>query len=137
MSAKHSRQIVVMRSISACAPDQILKPEWRALRFIGSADRKLANPECISPQIERQRRAAGRSAGSSPAFGRTSLRYSAIARVSQILMPSWVRQGTRIEGDSSSSSARFAGSSTGTTSSTNSTPAIRHNSHPRSDHEQQ
>src|ERR1700730_2320348 len=64
-----------MRSMSACAPDQILKPEWRALRFIGSAERKLVNPECISPQIERQRARAGRSAGSSPASGLTSLRY--------------------------------------------------------------
>src|SRR5947207_3110240 len=41
-----------------------------------------------------------------------------------------MRQGTRIEGDSSSSSARFAGSSTGTTSPTNSTTAIRHTAHP-------
>src|SRR6266849_2198551 len=88
-----------MRSMSACAPDQILKPEWRALRFIGNADRKLVNPECISPQIERQRARAGCSAGSSPAFGLTSLRYSAIAKVSQILVPSCVRHGTRIDGE--------------------------------------
>src|SRR4029077_12493687 len=125
-----------MRSISACAPDQILKPAWRALRFIGNADRRLANPECISPQIERQRELAGPTAGSSPGFGLSSFRYSAIAKVSQILMPSWVRHGTRIEGDSSSSSARFAGSSTETTSSTNSTPAILHKSQPRSDQEE-
>src|SRR5271168_2716167 len=125
-----------MRSMSACAPDHILKPGRWALRFIGSADRRLVNPECISPQIERQRARAARSAGTSPPFGFTSLRYSAIASVSQILMPLWVRQGTRIDGESNSNSARFAGSSAATTSSTKSRPAILHNSQPRSDQEE-
>jgi hypothetical protein len=41
-----------------------------------------------------------------------------------------------MDGDSSSSSARLAGSSTGTTSSTKSKPAIRHSSHPRSDQDE-
>ena len=75
-------------------------------------------------------------AGLLPAFGLTSLRYSAIASVSQILTPLWVRQGTRIDGDSSSNSAQFAGSSAATTSSTKSRPAILHSSQPRSDQEE-
>jgi hypothetical protein len=50
----HSRQMAVMRSISPCAPAHDLNPGKRALMFIGSADRKLLKPECISPQIERQ-----------------------------------------------------------------------------------
>src|SRR5712691_5695615 len=133
---KHSFQMVVIRSTSACAPDQILKPRRRALRFIGNADRKLLNPECISPQMERQRARAARSFGSSPAFGFSSLRYSAIARVSQILMPLWVRHGTKMDGESRSSSARFAGSSAGTVSSAKSTPAILHSNQPRSDQEE-
>ena len=49
--------------------------------------------------------------GSRPASGLSSSRYSAIASVSQTLTPSWVRQGTRNDGDSSSSSARVEGSS--------------------------
>jgi hypothetical protein len=68
------------------------------LRFIGSAERRLVNPECISPQIERQQARAARSANSSPRLRPHFSRYSAIAKVSQILTPSWVRQGTRIEG---------------------------------------
>src|SRR6476659_948062 len=64
-----------MRSMSACAPVHTLKPGWRALRFIGSAERKLLKPECISPQMERQRARAVRSFGSRPARGLTSLRY--------------------------------------------------------------
>ena len=52
-----------MRSMSACAPLTTRKPGWCALRFIGSAERRFAKPECISPQIERQcARAAGRRA---------------------------------------------------------------------------
>src|SRR5262252_3549805 len=125
-----------MRSMSACAPDHTLKPSRRAFKFIGNADRKLLNPECISPLIERQRARAAQSFGNSPAFGLISLTYSAMARVSQILMPSWVKHGTRIDGESNSSSARFAGSSTGTASSAKSKLAILHNSQPRSDQEE-
>ena len=94
------------RSMSACAPAHTLKPGWWALRFIGSAERRLAKPECISPQIARQWARAARSAGSRPASGFASARYSAMASVSQTLAPSCVRQGTRNDGDSSSSSAR-------------------------------
>src|SRR5271169_2921921 len=99
-SAKHSRQIAVILSISACAPAQTLKSGWRAFRFIGKAERILAKPECISPQIERQRARAPCLAGNSPAFGLTSFKYSAIARVSHTRMPSCVKDGTRIDGDS-------------------------------------
>src|SRR5271169_4371297 len=98
-SAKHSRQIVAIRSISACAPAHTLKPAWRALRFIGKAERKLPKPECISPQIERHRARAARLAGNNPALGLSSLRYSAIAKVSHTLIPSWVRHGTKIDGE--------------------------------------
>src|SRR6185369_3531739 len=97
--ARHSRQIVNTRSISACAPAQILNLGWRALMFIGSAERRLANPECISPQIERQRERASVSVGSKPASGFSSLRYSPIAKVSHTITPPWVRHGTRKDGD--------------------------------------
>ena len=53
-SARHSRQMVQTRSISACARDQILKLGKCALMFIGKAPRIEAKPECISPQIARQ-----------------------------------------------------------------------------------
>src|SRR5260370_26641862 len=102
--------MVVMRSMSACAPDHILKPGRWALRFIGSADRRLVNPESISPQIERQRARAARSAGSSPAFGFTSLRYSAIATLSQILTPLWGKHEARLDRPGISHSARLPGS---------------------------
>src|SRR3546814_10438960 len=46
-------------------------------------------------------------------LGFSSLRYSAIARVSQIETLPSVSRGTRKEGDSSSSSARMSGSSLG------------------------
>ena len=46
-----------------------------------------------------------------PGLGLISCRYSAIASVSQTLSPSWIRHGTRNEGDSSSNSARVEGSS--------------------------
>ena len=65
----------------------------------------------------------------------SSLRYSAIASVSQILTPSWVRQGTRNDGDSSSSSARVEGSSLAACCSSKSRPDILQSSHPRSDQE--
>src|SRR5262249_47376830 len=54
---------------------------------------------------------------------------------SQIAIPSWVRQGTRIDDDSSSNSARIAGSSAGMIFSSKSRPANRANSQPRKDHD--
>ena len=65
----------------------------------------------------------------------SSLRYSAMASVSQTLMPSWVRRGTRKEGESSNSSARTEGSSLRLCSSSKSSPASLHSSQPRSDQE--
>jgi hypothetical protein len=44
-------------------------------------------------------------------------------------------RGTRNDGDKTSNSARVAGSPAGRTSSTKSSPAIRHSSQPRSDHD--
>ena len=87
------------------------------------------------PETERQCARAARDFGNNPASGNISCRYSAIASVSQILMPSWVRHGTRNEGDSRSSSARVEGSSLATACSAKSSPAILHNSQPRSDQE--
>src|SRR6185312_253873 len=107
-----------------------------ALRFMGSAERKFEKPECISPEIERQWVRAPQSRGSNPAWGKFSCRYSPMASVSQILRPLWVRQGTKKDGDSSKSSARVEGSSWDSSSSSNSSPAIRHNSQPRSDQEE-
>src|SRR5258707_5880781 len=52
-ASRHSRQMVAIRSISAWAPAHTLKPGKCALMFIGSAERRLAKPECISPEIER------------------------------------------------------------------------------------
>src|SRR3546814_7713760 len=88
-------------SISAWGPAQILKPVKCAFRFIGRAERRLEKPECISPLIDRQWARATRSVGSSPALGFSSLRYSAIARVSQIETLPSVSRGTRKEGDRS------------------------------------
>jgi len=99
--------------------------------FIGSEERRAAKPECISPQIERQCARATGSAGSSPASGLISCRYSAIASVSQISMPLWCSAGTRIEEDSSSISARMAGSSGEITSSLKSSSASLAMSQPR------
>src|ERR1700678_276972 len=128
--------MVVIRSISAWAAAQILKPLYLALRFIGNAERMLAKPECISPEMERQWVRAAASFGRSPAWGKTSLRYSAMASVSQTLRPLWVKQGTRNDGDSSKSSARALGSSLGKTSSLKSRPAILHSNQPRSDQDE-
>ena len=103
--------------------------------FIGSAERRLLKPECISPEIERQRARSARVCGTRPASGLSSLRYSAMASVSQTLTPAWVRRGTRKEGESSSSSARTEGSSLRLCSSSKSRPANLHRSQPRSDQE--
>src|SRR5438270_13216461 len=104
---KQPFQIDSTRSISACAPAQILKPGWRAFRFIGSAERRLAKPECISPEIARQCARAARSLGRRPALGLISARYSAIASVSQTDVPSCSRQGTRKDGDKRNCLARL------------------------------
>src|SRR5258708_38040343 len=122
--------------MSARARDQILKAGKRPLRFIGNEARNVLKPEWISPQIERQRARVARSAGSRPAFGRTSLRYSPIASVSHTVTSSWVRQGTRIEAESSRISARVAGSSGGISFSSKSRPENFVSSQPRSDHDE-
>src|SRR5262249_20193228 len=108
--------------------------EW-ALRLIGSAERKLLKPECISPAIARQWARATRSAGMSLALGFSSLTYSAMASVSQTLTPSWVRQGTRNDGDSRRSSARVGGAALGACCSSKSSPAIWKSNQPRNDQE--
>src|SRR3546814_8223424 len=69
-------------------------------------------------------------------LGFSSLRYSAIARVSQIETLPSVSRGTRKEGDSSSSSARMSGSSLGSSFSSKSSPAMRQSSQPRSDQDE-
>ncbi|RWA51024.1 hypothetical protein AU476_26275 [Cupriavidus sp. UYMSc13B] len=125
-----------MRSMSACARDHTFIPGKCPFRFIGSAERIAANPECISPQMARQWARAARSSGSRPALGQISFRYSAIASVSHTVTPWWRRHGTRIDGDSSRISARAAASSGGTSTSSNSRPAKRASSQPRSDHEE-
>src|SRR5215468_2524150 len=103
--------------------------------FIGKAERRLMKPECISPETDRQSARAATSGGSRPASGYSSLRYSAMASVSHTLTDPLVSDGTRKEGDRSSSSARVEGSSEGTTCSSKSSPASLHNNQPRSDHE--
>jgi len=77
-----------------------------------------------------------RSLGIRPASGLISSRYCAIASVFQTLAPSWVRQGTRIEGASSSSSLRASASSGDTITSSKSSPANFAISQPRSDHDE-
>src|SRR5436309_2346318 len=51
--AMHSRQIAVTRSMSPWARAHTLWPGKSAFRFIGRAERRLAKPECISPQMGR------------------------------------------------------------------------------------
>src|ERR1700760_350660 len=103
--ARHSRQMVQTRSMSACARDHILKLGKWPLRLTGSDARRVVKPEWISPQIERQCARKTRSDGNRPASGMTSLRYSAIAMVSHTVAPSCRRHGTRIDDDSSRISA--------------------------------
>jgi elongation factor P len=136
-AASCSRQMAVIRSMSDWAPAQTLKPGWLAFRFIGRAARRLAKPECISPQMERQRARAARSLGSSP-----SLRQGLVQElgdrqgVPDLRCRRTVRQGVRNDGDSSSSSARAAASSSGTFTVSNSRPANLQSSQPRSDQEE-
>src|SRR5436190_21797009 len=74
--ARHSRQMVQTRSISAWARDQILKPgKWR-FRLSGSEARSVVEAECISPQIEGQGARRTRAAGKRPAARLTALTYS-------------------------------------------------------------
>src|SRR6266480_703924 len=134
--ARQSRQMVQTRSISACARDQILKPGKWPLRLTGSEALSVVKPEWISPQIERQCARSTRSAGSRPASGQTSLRYSAIASVSQTVAPWCLRQGTRIDDDNSRISARADASSGAVTTSSNSSPENLVSSQPRSDHDE-
>src|ERR1700709_580993 len=102
---------------------------------MGNAERRLEKAECISADTERQRARSARTFGGGPASGFTSFRYSAIASVSQILVPSWVRQGTRNEGESRRSSARVDGSSLAACCSSRAMPYILQSNQPRSDHE--
>src|SRR5580692_444958 len=134
--ARHSRQIVQTRSMSACARDQILKFGKCPFRLTGSEARSVVNPEWISPQIERQCARDTRSAGNRPACGMISLRYSAIASVSLTVAPSWRRHGTRMDDDSSRISARAEASSGEVTISSNSSPENLVSNQPRSDHEE-
>src|ERR1700716_2565399 len=134
--ARHSRQMVQTRSISAWARDQILKPGKWPLRLTGSEARSVVKPEWISPQIERQCARWMRSSGNRPASGRISLRYSAIASVSQTVAPSCRRHGTRIDDDSSRISARADASSGAVTTSSNGSPENLVNSQPRNDHDE-
>src|SRR6267378_2462540 len=134
--ARHSRQIVQTRSMSDCARDQILKPGKWPFRLTGSDERSVVNPEWISPQIDRQCAREMRSAGSRPASGLISLRYSAIACVFHTVAPSWRRHGTRIEDDSSSIYARADASSGAVMISSNSSTENRIKSQPRSDQDE-
>ncbi len=122
--------------MSACARDQILKFGKWPFRLTGSDARSVVKPEWISPQIERQCALKTRSAGSNFASGMASLRYSAIARVSHTVAPSWRRHGTRIEDDSSRISARAEASSGAVTISSNSSPENLVSSQPRSDQDE-
>src|ERR1700712_4711155 len=134
--ARHSRQIVQTRSMSAWARDQILKFGKWPFRLTGSEARNVVKPEWISPEIERQCARRMRSAGNRPASGMISLRYSAIASVSQTTAPSWRRHGTRIDDDSSRISALAEASSGAVTISSNSSPENLVSSQPRSDHDE-
>src|ERR1700729_57001 len=134
--ARHSRQMTQTRSMSACARDQILKLGKWPFRLTGSEARSVVNPEWISPQIERQCALKTRAAGSNFASGMASLRYSAIARVSHTVAPSWRRHGTRMEDDSSRISARAEASSGAVMISSNSSPENLVSSQPRSDHDE-
>src|SRR5260221_2152489 len=134
--ARHARQMVQTRSMSACARDQILKPGKWPFRLTGSEARSVVKPEWISPQIDQQWARWMRSAGTRPASGLISLRYSAIASVSQTVAPSWRRHGTRIDDDSSRISARADASSGAVTTSSNSSPENFVSSQPRSDQDE-
>src|SRR5260370_24702709 len=103
--------------------------------FMGRAERRLMNPECIQAEIKRHSARAAASWGSRAASGDSSLRYSAMASVSHTLTDPLVSDGTRKEGDRSKSSARIEGSSEAATCSSKSSPAILHSNQPRSDHE--
>ena len=59
-----------------------------------------------------------------------------MASVSQTFTPWWRRQGTSIDGASSSISARTPGSSGPSTTSSNSSPAKRASNHPRKDQDE-
>src|SRR6202140_316302 len=134
--ARHSRQMVQTRSMSACARDQILKFGKCPFRLTGSDARSVVKPEWISPQIDRQCARKMRSVGNSPASGMTSLRYSAIASVSHTVAPSCRRHGTRIDDDSNRISSRAEASSGAVMISSNSSPEKFVSSQPRNDHDE-
>src|SRR5262249_28514046 len=120
----------------ACARVQILKPGKWPFRLTGNDARNVVKPEWISPEIERQCARWMRSAGKRPASGRTSLRYSAIASVSQTVAPSCRRHGTRMVGEINKISARAEGSSGAMTISSNGSPENLVSSQPRSDQDE-
>ncbi len=62
-AARQSFQRVSMRSMSAWAPAQTGNPGWCDLMFIGSAERRLAKPECTSPDTDRHHAFALGSSG--------------------------------------------------------------------------
>jgi hypothetical protein len=64
-----------------------------------------AKPECISAVTERAVARSARSAGHSPACGRSSAAHSAMASVSQTTSPLACRHGTRPVGEMARTSA--------------------------------
>ena len=133
---RHSCQMEVILSISACADDHTVKPGRLNRKFIGKDERKAANPECISPEIERHLALAWFSRGSIPASGKFSLRYSAMAIVSQTLTSVCSRQGTRIEEVRISNSSFARGSSAATLSSLKVIPESLARRKPRKDQDE-
>ncbi len=75
-------------------------------KFIGMSSRSAAKPACISAQTERAKARASRASGHSPASGKSSARYSTIARVSQTVRSPCSRTGTLPAGLTARSRAR-------------------------------
>ena len=71
-----------------------------------------------------------------PVFHMNAMAYSAMAMVSQTETSSWVRRGTRIDGDSNRISARASTSPGGTSCSSNGKPENLVSSHPRNDQDE-
>src|SRR5665213_406244 len=79
--SRHSLQMVSIRSRSARAPAHNGKPGWEAFRFMGSAERRLAKPDWISPETDRHLARSAVASASRPRSGTHSWRYSAMALV--------------------------------------------------------
>src|SRR5690348_11828626 len=101
--------------------------------FMGMADRRFWKPPCSSALTDRQWARAGGSSGSKAEVGCVSLRYSAMARVSQTFKFPISREGTRNDGDNWSSSARVDASSMLKILSMNWSDDMRHSSQARID----